>query len=259
MQIPLKATQIHGAYLIQISIIFLQNREKQMCVRKKMKIISKVAALIAYVHPLCSIENTEFTIDQQYLPLVQSVWATSSPPWHNYYSMTINGQFFPGGRPLAARWNLLRDALDWNGKKIIELGCNTAIMSILLKKYYRPQTICCVDCEDSYIRVANILTKAFAVEARLVVANLDCDNYEQLLGTDYDVAICMSLLFWIKDKERLLLYLSNFKFVIYEGHDEDELETARFRAIGFDCLKTLGRPDLKKRTLMLFGRRELCS
>lgn len=212
-----------------------------------------VITLITGPNLIAAGQELELTINPQYMPLIQSVWATGGGTWPAYYSININGVRFPGDWPLAARWNMLRSAIDWNGKKIIELGCNVALTSILLKKYCKPMSVCATDRVDSYIRIADTLAKAVEVELHLVVADFDRDNYEELLGTDYDIAICTSLFTWINDKARFLRYLSNFKFIVYEGHENDEIEMARFRSIGFDCIKILGKSE-RKRTIILFGK-----
>ncbi len=51
-----------------------------------------------------------------------------------YYALDIDGYHFPGERPWVDRWNMLRTITDYSGKRILELGCNMALLSCFLIK-----------------------------------------------------------------------------------------------------------------------------
>ena len=78
-------------------------------------------------------------------------------------------------------------------------------------------------------------------------------NYEEKIGYDYDIVFCMSLIHWVKDKNRLMRYLSNFNHVIFEGHESNSVEIAQFKKYGFDKYAILGNAD-KERTIILFSK-----
>lgn len=185
-----------------------------------------------------------------------------------YYSLDIQGVHFEGERNWSLRWNLFKDILNFENKKILELGCNTALSSTYLLKYRQALACTGVDLPDDQLtfkgiprlmEAANLLHHAFRVKVKMLQLNLDEDEYERTLGYDYDVVICMSLLNWVHDKERLLDYLSKFTHVIFEGHEADEIEIARFQQIGFSNYRILGKTQIGKsypanatRTLIYF-------
>ena len=42
---------------------------------------------------------------------------------------------------------------------------------------------------------------------------------------------------WVRNKDNLIDLLSRQKVVLYEGHDEDEIETKRLKSAGFSEIK----------------------
>ncbi len=48
-----------------------------------------------------------------------------------------------------------------------------------------------------------------------------------------DIVFALSVLNWVKDKERLLKFLGRYREVIFEGHDSVAVETERFKQVGF--------------------------
>lgn len=195
-----------------------------------------------------------FVIKAGNMPLIEKAWQinTSGAKITSYYSLNVNGRTFPGIRPFGLRWDMFKDLLDYTGKNILELGCCTALPSITLKKYREAGHVVAVDMADYRLLAAQLVAKAFEVSLDFRKLNLDNDNYEKQLGYDFDVVFCMSLLNWVKDKNRLMAYLSHFKNVIFEGHEHPTVEIARFARYGFNNYKLLGVSDLGRSVILFY-------
>jgi SAM-dependent methyltransferase len=194
-----------------------------------------------------------FIVNPEKIHLIEKAWAinTSGDKVPSYYSIIIkNNHFFPGIRPFELRWNMIKDVLDYAGKNILELGCCTALPSALLKKYRNADRVVAVDMAAHRLQAAQLLAQAFEVDIEFYKLHFGDDAYEKILGYDFDIVFCMSLLYWIPDKDRFMRYLSHFKNIIFEGHDSPTTEIERFKKYGFDY-KHLGVSD-KGRTLFLF-------
>jgi len=190
----------------------------------------------------------DFLVNPAYEPLLHNIFMTNG----NYDDITINGIHFAGTRPWIIRWNMIKNACSYANLKILDLGSLFGVNAVCLKKYGNAKSVTAVDCMESYLKQAALLAKIFEVDINFIQADLDNpnDNYEQKIGTNYDVVFCLSVLFWVHDKDRLLKYLSNFNKVIFEGHGSAEVEEACFKQLGFDA-KRLGVSE-NGRSLFLF-------
>ncbi len=214
------------------------------------------------------IENTNFYVDHSILE--QAFKCNTSGNGRCYYSINIDNKFYDGERNWDTRWDLVKNCMEFEGKKVLELGCNMGILLTYLKKFRNINSAVGVDEPDEMlissnkrdtIKAAKLLTQGFGID-NIEFKQLDLNNvnYEELLGTDFDIAIAMSILKWITDDERFLKYLSNFKNVLYEGHDSNEVEISRFAKYGFSHT-ILGETQTGKsydpnhtRTLILFSK-----
>lgn len=165
-----------------------------------------------------------------------------------YYSLNVNGQKTKGERSWQERWNIIKKAINYENKKILDLGCNTGLCGVYLLKFAKAHSVVGVDRPDNdlstngiprLIESANLLQKAFNVSFKIIQTDLNTQNYEEIIGTNYDIVFCMSILKWVNNKERFLKYLSNFKNIIFEGHESDEIEIKRFKRLGYNY-KILG-------------------
>lgn len=185
-----------------------------------------------------------------------------------YYGATIAGKYYPGERNFDLRWTLIKDSVNFRNKKVLELGCNMAILSAFLSKYRGISWSICVDAPDSFLQETNkpdtikagkILSEAFFLQnLEFLQVDFNEDEYDVILSDDFDIVFCLSLLKWIKNENYFMKFLSKFKTVFFEGHEDDDFEIARFSKWGFQA-KILGRtqtgesysPD-DARTLILF-------
>jgi len=159
-----------------------------------------------------------------------------------YYSLDISGINFPGERPWLLRWNMIRNNIDFRGKKFLELGCNIGLLTTHAKLV--GATACLgLDIDEDIVRAAILVSQAFHVEVNFLQLNLDdLVQWEDDLS-GYDIVSALSVMYWINDKERVWSFLSKHKEVIYEGHEPDDQAEENLRKRGFIKIKNLGRSE----------------
>ncbi len=202
-----------------------------------------------------------FFVNPENMHLIQRAFATYSggaiAP--SYYSMTVNGQRMRGERPWEIRWNLIKDAMNYDEKRILDLGCNIGLLNACMQKYRKPASYQNIDAPHAFLarqgqtqklQAAQWIAQAFEVPFHLKQFDFDKDDYENKIGYDYDVVFCLSLLHWLKDAGRMMRYLSNFNHVFFEGTGTAEGEITRFEHYGFKA-HVLGVAD-KGRTVIHF-------
>ena len=194
-----------------------------------------------------SLGNYSQFLDQISIPIdqtkLQKAWKipTGGSDGKSYYNLQIDGVSLIGERSWRNRWNLLKNLIDFQGKKILELGCNTALCSIFFQKFRGsictgvdlPDPVLSANGNPRMMEASFLIQEAFDTHIPIHQIDLNRENYETLIGHQFDVVICMSLLKWVQDKERLLDYLAKFKHVLYEGHDSNFVEIERFTSRGF--------------------------
>lgn len=190
--------------------------------------------------------------------LVYSAWAlaqqshASSPGQKKaYYSIEFEGVHFPGERPWAERWEVLRGLREYTGLKTLELGCNLALLSGFLLKEGGALKAMAVDTDTAILEAAGNFRSALGVDTLLGQANFDDagDWENDLLAFGADVVFALSVLNWVRDKDRFLRFLARHRCVIFEGHDDFNTERDRFREVGFEDIRLVavserGRPLL---------------
>ncbi|MGH8017654.1 MAG: hypothetical protein ACREIA_05085, partial [Opitutaceae bacterium] len=156
-----------------------------------------------------------------------------------YYSLDIDGLHLPGERPWATRWYAISRAVDFRGKRFVELGCNMGLLSIHAKLGGAAATAG-ADINARVLDAAAKAATAFEVEVRFVQIDFDNDDeWEAVLG-DGDVVSALSVTYWLHDKERFWRYLGRFSEVIFEGHESPDYTRSMFEAIGFRSPAVIG-------------------
>jgi hypothetical protein len=198
------------------------------------------------------------------MQLIEQAWTMSTGGMDRkpYYSVVINGKSFKGERAWNLRWTKFKEAMDWKGLKILDLGTCMGMVPAFLLKYYELHSATAIDCNPHHIEATNLVKRAFRIpEERMRIIDIDLNNsaYEDILGYDYNVIFCLSFLRWVTNKERFLKYLSNFKNIILEAHDLDRDVITIFKDIGFIQHKLLGEsrigrsfPENEKRAMYHF-------
>lgn len=156
-----------------------------------------------------------------------------------YYSWDAGGIHFPGERPWALRWEMIRRAVEFKGKRVVELGCNLGWLSVSARRAGAVE-VTGADINPKVLEAAQLLASALDTEARFVRADFDADpDWETLLG-EGEVVTALSLTYWLKDKARLWRYLARFEEVVFEGHEPEGETQANFAQAGFGVVRVIG-------------------
>jgi len=207
-------------------------------------------------------------VDFDYYSLDKAFSLNTSGNGLCYYGATIGNKKYEGERNWDDRWKLLKDCTDYTNKNVVEIGCNMGIFLAYLKRFCGinralgidlPNDLLVKSNKKDTIIAAKLLAAGLMIDIELLQIDLNSMNYPILVpASAYDIAIVLSIYKWINDKKKFLDYLSNFKTVIYEGHEDDDIEIARFAKHGFSA-KILGKTQIGKsyspdqyRTLILF-------
>lgn len=166
----------------------------------------------------------------------------------SYYALDFEGFRFPGERPWSERWNVLKDIADVRSKRVLELGCNLALLTCHLLREGGAIAGMSVDREPDILQGAKAVADAYGVKPKFRQVNFDdlSDWETELIEFKPDIVFALSVLNWVNDKKRLMIFLSNFREVVFEGHDDAETEMQRFRDVGFDHIEHIGSSERQR-------------
>lgn len=170
-----------------------------------------------------------------------SRWNTSSGEWLAYASLSIDGILFPGWRPWLLRWDRISESVDFRGKTVIDLGCNSGLLGVFAM-LAGAASVDGIESDPSIVDAARLVAAAFGVDSRVHAADLN----EFVHGNDFggrDIVVAMSIMEWVRDKQRLLEYIGTHKECLYEGHDDVGREVERLRGVGFRTFRLLLQGD----------------
>ena len=85
-----------------------------------------------------------------------------------YYSFDLASFHLPGERPWLERWTVMRQLTEYKGKRILELGCNMALLSCFLLKQNQAAAALAVDLDADILEAARLVASAFEVAPELV-------------------------------------------------------------------------------------------
>jgi tRNA A-37 threonylcarbamoyl transferase component Bud32 len=169
-----------------------------------------------------------------------------------YYSLTVDDFCFPGERPWSERWAVLRTLADYEGKRILELGCNMGLLSCFLLNEERAAAALAIDVDAEILRAAGHVADAFGVRPTYLQVDLDDpEPWEaRLRPFAADIVFALNVLNWVKSRDRLLHFLGECGQVIFEGHESFDVEKARFEAVGFSNIRLAAMTE-RRRPLMI--------
>jgi hypothetical protein len=194
---------------------------------------------------------------------LQEAWriaanANASSPGRRiaYYELELDDLRLPGERPWAARWRVLRHVTMYTNRRVLELGCNMALLSTFVLKEAGAGAALAVARDPTILEAAAKVALAFHVQPQFRRIDFDRDTgwEDQLEAFRPDIVVALSVLHWLQDKARFLAFLGRFDEVIFEGHDSSRIERCRLRQAGFteiDLVDTSerGRAILRARKL----------
>jgi len=185
-----------------------------------------------------SLVSASFKDDSIDTNKLSEVW-NSNKKICKYYDFVLNDVHFSGRRDWSERWAAIKRATSFSNKKVLDLGSHIGINSIFIAKYLSVKSLVSVERRPAFIDMHEQLMRVFNVSYKVVQLDFEKDNFEDILGYNYDVVFCLSLLRWIKsNKTRFLEYLSNFSEIVLEGHPDQE-DIATFKKYGFTKHKIL--------------------
>lgn len=149
-----------------------------------------------------------------------------------YYGLTLDGYGFLGERSWESRWDAIKRVVRFDGKSILELGCNMGLFSTFMRLSGASRAVG-LDIDQDIIRAAKLIAEAFGVDNEYYVQNLDDQNPWEDLYQGFDVVFALSVMHWVQDKDRLLGFLARHQEIVYEGHDSFEIEYERLSRCGF--------------------------
>jgi hypothetical protein len=156
-----------------------------------------------------------------------------------YYSLDVAGINFPGERPWALRWERIRHKVDFRGKRFLELGCNLGLLSIHAK--VSGAAYCMgVDTDRDVLAAAELTAKAFSVDVSYRQLDLDDGSPWESEITGFDVVAALSVMHWIRDKDRAWSFLAGHREVLYEGHEPEDEAQRLLELAGFTHIIRLG-------------------
>jgi 2-polyprenyl-3-methyl-5-hydroxy-6-metoxy-1,4-benzoquinol methylase len=179
--------------------------------------------------------------------------SSASSPDRNiaYYSLYFDGYHFPGERPWEERWKTLRDITDYSGKRILELGCNMALLSAFLLKERNAKEALAIDVNEDILEAAKCFATALGVSPKYQKQDFDSPgNWEMKVAAFCpDIVFALNVLNWVKDKKRFLEFLSGFSELIFEGHDSLDVEIGRLQSVGFSKIDIIGKSERDRHVL----------
>jgi hypothetical protein len=159
-----------------------------------------------------------------------------------YYSIDIGGVNFPGERPWILRWERIRRHVDFKGKRLLELGCNMGMLSIHAK--LSGAAFCLgIDIDKDILTAATLASRAFGTDVEHRELNLgEPSPWEEELK-EFDIISALSVLHWVKDKNRVWAFVSKHKEVLYEGHESEQEAEDNLKKAGFTHIVRLGTTE----------------
>jgi predicted Ser/Thr protein kinase/SAM-dependent methyltransferase len=166
-----------------------------------------------------------------------------------YYSFDHEGLHFGGERSWADRWRVLSQIADYEGRRVLELGCNMGLLSSFLLKHGKAASVLGIDHDLEIVASAKLVGSALGVSPELQVKDLEQRGVgQELLSFKPDIVFCLNVWNWVSWKGELEEILHAAPEVVYEGHDSVDVEKERLEAFGLrvDVVTTTerGRPLL---------------
>jgi hypothetical protein len=166
-------------------------------------------------------------------------WNTTAGKWLAYSSLTIGGVHFPGWRPWLLRWTWVRNAVSFEGKTVLDLGCNVGLFCCfaLLEG---ARTAVGIDADTSALEAAQLTAAGLGVAPTFLLMRVGGKDGWQDRVPKADIVAAMSIAEWVDDRKSLFAFFSTVPELVYEGHDSVDVEEDRLRGAGFGHVEVLG-------------------
>jgi predicted Ser/Thr protein kinase len=167
----------------------------------------------------------------------QAMVSDSNAPGNRicYYSLNYKDSIYLGERSWEVRWKKISEAVNFKGKKMLELGCNLGLLSCYAQYSGALPGGLAIDKDPKIISAARDMAQFASVNVRFQACDFDSEGRweEEIDMREYDIVSALSVLNWLKDKNRFLTFLGCFHELLYEGHDSIAIEVSRLNSVGF--------------------------
>ena len=126
-----------------------------------------------------------------------------------------------------------------------------ALLSCFLLKECGARSSLAIDVDNRILNSAKFISIAYGVTPTFYQQNFDGNNNweEEMFNFRPDIVFALSVLDWVKDKERFIKFLGRFDDVIFEGHDTYDIEVKRFCSVGFNNIELIGNSDRNRKII----------
>lgn len=206
--------------------------------------------LVAQTAALCaSSQINDTSIDEHQFNFI---WFQHQP---TDYSVIVNDREYPGTMAWGAKLKMMESVIDFRGLKVADLNATSSLpLTFLAKNCGTVQGMALVSTRENVI-FANQLQHALGVSYPVHNTDYDRNRYESHLGYHYDVILCLNILGSVKDKHRMMNYLSRFRKVFFEDEHLESEAIELFDEYGFEHYKVVGEKEYNGgKTLFYFYR-----
>lgn len=155
-----------------------------------------------------------------------------------YYSLDVRGIHYPGERPWALRWDSIHKSVQFKNKRVVELGCNMGLLSV--HAHLAGASECkAIDRDPAIIASARLVAEAFGAPVTFGILDVDSDALWEAGLKGGDIVCALSVVHWVKDKERLWSFLGSFPEILYESHDSEQVARQQLASQGYTSITTL--------------------
>jgi glycosyltransferase involved in cell wall biosynthesis len=183
--------------------------------------------------------------DDRELQLLAEAWriargSSANAPGQGiaYYAFTYKGWHFPGERPWYLRWEPIRRAVDFDGKRIVELGANMGLFSSFALIHGATKSVG-LDHDPAILDAARLVAQALGVTPEFHAVDLVSDQDWERPLQGADLVSCTSVLHWLPSRDRVSEFLAQQPELLYEGHDTLEEEKRFLADLGFSRVDVL--------------------
>ncbi len=186
-------------------------------------------------------------IEVPYIMYLKRAWeiakiSNANSPGNNiaYYDLNVGGCHFPGERSWLLRWTEISKFknVNFRNMKILECGCNLGLFSAFARRAGAKECVG-VDCNKEILAGARLVSRALNVDNYFFQINFDSDELWEDKFVNFDMVIALSIVGWLKNKDRFIAFLGKHQEVIYEGHESLEVEINRLRNVGFKYIEII--------------------
>lgn len=157
-----------------------------------------------------------------------------------YYAYDFGQVEYPGERDFFERWLLLeKNNISLKNKLVVELACNLGMFGAY-SALYGARQVRCFDIDSDIIECAKKLSSIMELDnVTHEVRDLNVrGSFKELDRIDFMFAT--SVHFWLKDTTEFDNLMRLAKEVVYEGHEQYDVERGRLREWGFTEIKSIG-------------------